>query len=90
MIKIMTLIFPFLLFCLNQALAKTSSVKKENKSSLTTRANFTGTTVSGKYVHSPEANVQIEKEKNLINLVKPRKKLSQHLQMTEEELHEGQ
>ncbi len=86
--KIFTLIFPFLLFCLNQAFAKANGGESNQKSDLTTRANFTGTTVSGKYVHSPEANVQIENEKKLISLVKPRKKLTQHLHMTEEELHE--
>ena len=87
--KVITVVFPFLLFCLNQALAKANVVEADKKSNLTTRANFNGTTVSGKYAHSPEANVQIENEKKLISLVKPRKKLSQHLQMTEEELHES-
>jgi len=84
--RVLVVVFPFLLFCLNQAFAKGSNKTETKKSSRTTRANFTGTTVSGQYVHSPEANVQIEKEKSLINLVKPRTRLALQNQMTEEDL----
>lgn len=74
----------FLLFGSTSAMAKKN--KPQNQSQRTTEAHFTGATVSGKYVHSPEATVAIEKEKNLISVVKPRSNFKFQIQQSREEL----
>ncbi len=82
--KLILVMFPFFLFCLNQAIAKASPNSKKN-SQRTTEARFNGATVHGKYDHSPEAMVSIEKEKNLISVVKPRENFSFQIKKSQED-----
>lgn len=64
-----------------------SKTKKANSpnSNLTTEANFNGSTVNGKYFHSPEAVVAVEQEKKLISVVKPRKTFLYQIKTTQED-----
>jgi hypothetical protein len=67
------------------SVAKSSVKSPKVKSLRTTEANFSGSTVNGKYFHSPEAQVSIEKEKQLISVVKPRENMSIQLKKTQED-----
>ncbi len=72
----------FSLVCTAETKSKTTSVKKSER---VTDANFTGSTVNGRYAHSPEATVSVEEEKKLISVVQPRKKFKFQLKKSQED-----
>lgn len=64
---------------------KSKKAASKSNSNLTTEANFDGSTVNGKYFHSPESVVAVEQEKKLISVVKPRKTLLFQIKTTQED-----
>ena len=80
------LVILVLIFTPTLGFAKKSSEKKvAQQSSRVTDANFTGTTVHGKYAHSPEAVVSVEQDKKLISVVKPRENFNFQIKQSQEE-----
>ncbi len=62
-----------------------SQTAPTKKSERVTDANFSGSTVNGRYAHSPEATVSVEEEKKLISVVQPRKKFKFQLKQSQED-----